>query len=75
MKDPRRNHYDYEIRYFGKTLAGICNFDECKHQRRKEVRRGTRAGSVGIYCAHEALLDAGLTPEGLDHARAFDRVW
>jgi len=51
---------DYEIRYFGKTLAGICNFDDLKYQRRKEVRRGTRAGSIGIYCAHEAIADAAV---------------
>ena len=39
---------DYEIRYFGPTVAGICDFDDLKYQRRKEVRRGTRAGSVGV---------------------------
>jgi 3-oxoacyl-[acyl-carrier-protein] synthase II len=32
----------YEIRYVGETLAGICDFDELKHQKKKEVRRGTR---------------------------------
>ncbi len=41
----------FETRYFGHTLAGICDFDELRHQKRKEVRRGTRAGGVGIYCA------------------------
>ncbi len=51
---------EYETRYFGKTVAGVCDFDELKYQRRKEVRRGTRAGSVGIYCTHEAIVDAGL---------------
>jgi 3-oxoacyl-[acyl-carrier-protein] synthase II len=25
-----------------------------RYQKRKDVRRGTRAGSIGIYCAHEA---------------------
>ena len=38
---------DYEIRYFGKTIAGICDFDVRRHQTRKDARRGTRAGSVG----------------------------
>lgn len=57
---------DYEIRYFGPTLAGICTYDELKYQRRKEVRRGTRAGSVGIYCTHEAIADAGLDWENVD---------
>ncbi|MBR0459378.1 MAG: beta-ketoacyl-[Victivallales bacterium] len=51
---------DYEIRYFGKTYAGLCDFDALKYQKRKEVRTGTRAGSIGVYCAHEALADAGL---------------
>ncbi len=51
---------DYEIRYFGKTFAGLCNFDPLKHQSKKDVRIGTRAGSIGIYCAREALLDAGI---------------
>ena len=39
----------YETRYFGPTLAGVCNFDELRYQKRKEVRRGTRAGGIGIY--------------------------
>src|SRR5512139_4128738 len=56
----------YETRYFGPTLAGVCGFDELRYQRKKEVRRGTRAGSVGIYCAHEAIRDAGLDWENLD---------
>lgn len=50
----------YDIRYVGPTLAGICNYDELKYQKKKEVRRGTRAGSVGIYCANEAVADSGL---------------
>lgn len=49
----------YEIRYFGKTVAGVCNFDALRHQKRKELRRGTRAGSIGIYCANEAVRDSG----------------
>lgn len=56
----------YEIRYVGKTLAGICRFDELKYQGRKDVRRGTRAGSVGIYCAHEAIADAEWDWENVD---------
>ena len=59
----------YEIRYVGKTLAGVCHFDNLKHQRKKEVRRGTRAGSVGVYCAHEAIADAGLDWENTDRSR------
>ena len=34
----------YEIRYVGKTLAGVCDFDTRKYQARKDTRRGTRAG-------------------------------
>jgi 3-oxoacyl-[acyl-carrier-protein] synthase II len=59
----------YEIRYVGKTLAGVCNFDDLKYQKKKEVRRGTRAGSIGIYCAHEAVKDAGLDWTNVDRER------
>ncbi|MFM9709692.1 beta-ketoacyl synthase N-terminal-like domain-containing protein, partial [Streptomyces galilaeus] len=44
----------------GPVLAGVCNFDELRYQKRKEVRRGTRAGSISIYCAREAIQDSGL---------------
>lgn len=50
----------YEIRYFGKTVAGQCDFDNQRHQSRKTLRRGTRAGSVAIYCANEAVKSAGI---------------
>jgi len=60
---------DYEIRYFGETLAGICRFDALKHQSKKDVRRGTRAGSVGVYCAREAIADAGIDWENTDTSR------
>jgi 3-oxoacyl-[acyl-carrier-protein] synthase II len=56
----------YEIRYVGQTLAGICNFDELRYQKKKDLRRGTRAGSVGIYCASEAIADAGLDWPNID---------
>lgn len=52
----------YSIRHVGETLAGVCHFDTLRHQGRKEVRRGTRAGSIAVWCANEALADAGLTP-------------
>ena len=60
---------DYEIRYFGKTIAGICDFEVKKYQSRKDARRGTRAGSVGIYCANEAIADSGLDWENIDRRR------
>jgi len=56
----------FEIRYFGPTVAGVCRFDELRFQARKELSRGTRAGSIGIYCAHEAIRDAGLDWESID---------
>src|SRR6185436_8012434 len=59
----------YDIRYVGPTLAGICDFDELKYQKRKEVRRGTRAGSIGIYCAQEAVANSGLDWANLDRER------
>jgi 3-oxoacyl-[acyl-carrier-protein] synthase II len=60
---------DYEIRYVGKTLAGVCDFDELRYQKRKVLRRGTRAGSIGIYCAQEAVADSGLDWENVDRSR------
>jgi 3-oxoacyl-[acyl-carrier-protein] synthase II len=60
---------EYDIRYVGTTLAGICDFDELRYQKKKEVRRGTRAGGVGIYCAHEAILDSGIDWPNVDRAR------
>ncbi len=50
----------FETRYMEPVLAGICRFDALRYQKRKEVRRGTRAGSVAVYCANEAVNDSGL---------------
>ncbi len=50
----------FETRYMGPVLAGVCRFDELRYQKRKEVRRGTRAGSISVYCANEAVRDARL---------------
>ena len=60
---------DYETRYFGKTLAGVCDYDALKYQRRKELRRGTRAGSIGIYCSQEAVADAKIDLDAVDKSR------
>ncbi|MEM9412280.1 MAG: beta-ketoacyl-[acyl-carrier-protein] synthase family protein, partial [Planctomycetota bacterium] len=54
---------------FGKTIAGVCNFDTKRHQGRKEARRGTRAGSIGIYCANEAIASSGIDLENADKTR------
>ncbi|HTN74536.1 MAG TPA: beta-ketoacyl synthase N-terminal-like domain-containing protein, partial [Pirellulaceae bacterium] len=60
---------NYEIRYVGETLAGICNFDALRYQAKKEIRRGTRAGSVGIYSAQEAVQSSGLDWSVVDRSR------
>lgn len=60
---------DYEIRYFGKTHAGICNYDAQKYQTKKEIRRGTRAGSIAIYCSNEAIADSGIAWDSFDKSR------
>ena len=60
---------NYNIRYVGDTLAGECHFDELKYQKRKELRRGTRAGSVAIYCANESIADSGLDWPNIDSSR------
>lgn len=59
----------YEIRYFGKTIAGICDFEATRYQKRKDLRRGTRAGSISIYCANEALKDSGIDWDATDKSR------
>ena len=51
---------NYETRYMGPVLAGVCRFDELRYQKKKDLRRGTRAGSISIYCANEAVRDSGL---------------
>ncbi len=60
---------EYEIRYVGKTLAGVCEFDARRYQTRKDIRRGTRAGSIGVYSARQAFDDAGLKLADCDVAR------
>ena len=50
----------WNIRHVGDTNAGVCDFDALRYQKRKELRRGTRAGSISIFCAGDALKDAGI---------------
>jgi 3-oxoacyl-[acyl-carrier-protein] synthase II len=59
----------YETRYMGKVLAGVCTYDPHKYQLKKEVRRGTRAGSIAIYCAQEAVGDSKLGFSAHDKSR------
>lgn len=60
---------DYEIRYVGKTLAGICDFPSTQYQSKKDARRGTRAGAVGIWAANEAIKRSGVAWEQVDKSR------
>ncbi|GAB5560076.1 MAG: beta-ketoacyl-[acyl-carrier-protein] synthase family protein [Synoicihabitans sp.] len=59
----------FEVRYMGQSLAGICDFDPLKYQKRKEVRVGTRAGSISIYCAREAVADSAVNFEEMPKDR------
>jgi 3-oxoacyl-[acyl-carrier-protein] synthase II len=58
-----------DVRYMGRVPAGVCHFDPLKYQKKKEVRVGTRAGSVSIYCAREAVQDSGLSWAAIDKNR------
>ena len=51
---------EIELRYMGKAPAGVCTFPETKYRKKKDNKRGTRAGCLGVYAAHEALADAGI---------------
>ena len=59
----------FNVRYMNEVVAGICHFDSLKYQKKKELRRGTRAGSIAIYCAKEAIADAKLNLACLDKSR------
>jgi 3-oxoacyl-[acyl-carrier-protein] synthase II len=50
-------------------VAGVCHFDELRYQSRKDLRRGTRAGSLGVYCAREAIATSGLDWPNVDRSR------
>ena len=70
LLDGKSGVVNYETRYMPPVLAGVCDFDELRYQKRKEVRRGTRAGSIAVYCANEAVADSGIDWESV----AKDRV-
>jgi len=59
----------FPVRNMGDQPAGVCNFDQTKYQTRKQLRVGTRAGSIAIYCANEALSHAGVNLESVDSSR------
>lgn len=58
-----------DVRYMGKLIAGVCHYDPLRYQKRKELRVGTRAGSISIYCAHEALKDSGVAFDAMPKDR------
>jgi 3-oxoacyl-[acyl-carrier-protein] synthase II len=65
----------YSIRHVGETLAGVCHFDTLRYQKKKEARRGTRAGAIAVWCANQALEDAGLAAQnGADSRYASERT-
>lgn len=57
-----------DLRYMGTAPAGICSFAETRYRKKKENKRGTRAGCIGVYCANEALVDAGIDFSEYDKA-------
>ena len=69
LLDGRSGVSTFPVRNMGELPAGVCEFERTKYQKRKEVRVGTRAGGIGIFCAHEALLNAGLNLGDLDPSR------
>lgn len=60
---------EVDLRYFGKAPAGICTFPETLYRKKKENKKGTRAGCLGVYCANEALRDAYLSIDSYDPSR------
>lgn len=60
---------NYNIRYVGDTFAGVCEFEATKYQSKRDIRRGTRAGTVGIWAASEAVARSGLDWANVDRSR------
>ncbi|MCQ2397221.1 MAG: beta-ketoacyl-[acyl-carrier-protein] synthase family protein, partial [Lentisphaeria bacterium] len=58
-----------DMRYFGSAPAGLCSFDATKYQKRRDIRNGTRAGSIAIYCTGECMEDAGIDLANIDTSR------
>ncbi|MDY6853295.1 MAG: beta-ketoacyl-[acyl-carrier-protein] synthase family protein [Thermodesulfobacteriota bacterium] len=55
--------------YMGEVIAGVCDFDPLKYQKKKALRRGTRAGSIAIYCANESIVDSNINLSSFDKSR------
>lgn len=58
-----------EIRHMGQVAIGKCHFNETQYQAKKMRKRGTRAGAISVFCAHEALKDAGIQLADIDRSR------
>lgn len=58
-----------DLRYMGTAPAGLCSFEETRYRKKKENKRGTRAGCIGVYCANEALADANIDFKEYDKSR------
>ncbi len=69
LLDGRNHIQEIEHRYIGKVPAGICNFEETKYRKRKENKRGTRAGCLAVYAANEAINDANIDLNNCDKSR------
>ena len=59
----------FPVRNMGEQPAGVCDFEQTKYQKRKEIRVGTRAGSIAIFCANEAIAAARLDLGNIDPSR------
>ncbi len=60
---------EVDLRYFGKAPAGVCSFPETKYRKKKENKKGTRAGCIGVYCANEAIEAAKLDLSSYDASK------
>jgi len=60
---------EIDLRYMERSAAGICKFPETKYRKKKENKRGTKAGCIGVYCANEALQDAGISWDDYDQSK------
>jgi 3-oxoacyl-[acyl-carrier-protein] synthase II len=69
LLDGRSGVVSFPVRNMGNQPAGVSEFEKTKYQNRKEVRVGTRAGGIGIFCAHEAIANSGLELAKLNPSR------
>jgi 3-oxoacyl-[acyl-carrier-protein] synthase II len=69
LLDGRSGVVSFPVRNMGNQPAGVSEFEKTKYQNRKEVRVGTRAGGIGIFCAHEAIANSCLELAKLNPSR------